>query len=214
MCAIGPKRTWTGDCMSLIRAASLPCLWGGYGPSGNFSGGGNGIELQFVRLAHEGATPRGLAIERSRVKSWRRIMMQKIACSTIQAWLLSVAILILGAHYNVARAAQDNPKKTRTAVACGKEIKKQCGGGAVGVPVGVPTGATSVLACFQQSQKKLSARCAALANNVFRSCDRDAAQVCQGVVAGSQGNIVGCLTMAKHMVSSQCNAALDAASLR
>jgi hypothetical protein len=141
-------------------------------------------------------------------------MMQKIARSTIQAWLLFVAILILGAHYNVARAAQDNPKKTRTAVACGKEIKKQCGGGAVGVPVGVPTGATSVLACFQQSQKKLSARCAALANNVFRSCDRDAAQVCQGVVAGSQGNIVGCLTMAKHMVSSQCNAALDAASLR
>jgi hypothetical protein len=29
-----------------------------------------------------------------------------------------------------------------------------------------------------------------------------------------QGNIVGCLTMAKHMVSSQCNAALDAAFLR
>ena len=55
-------------------------------------------------------------------------MMQKIARSTIQAWLLSVAILILGAHYNVAHAAQDNPKKTRTAVACGKEIKKQCSG--------------------------------------------------------------------------------------
>jgi hypothetical protein len=53
-------------------------------------------------------------------------MMQKIARSTIQAWLLFVAILILGAHYNVACAAQDNPKKTRTAVACGKEIKKQC----------------------------------------------------------------------------------------
>ena len=28
------------------------------------------------------------------------------------------------------------------------------------------------------------------------------------------GNIVGCLTMARHMVSSQCNAALDAAYLR
>jgi hypothetical protein len=141
-------------------------------------------------------------------------MMQKIARSTIQAWLLSVAILISGVHYNVAHAAQENPKKHRTAVACGKEIKKQCSGGAVGVPVGVPVGATSVLACFQQSQKKLSARCAALANNVFRSCDRDAAQICQGVVAGSQGNIVGCLTMARNAVSPQCNAALDAASLR
>jgi hypothetical protein len=143
-------------------------------------------------------------------------MMQKTARLIIPAWLVSVAILISGAHYNVAHAAQDNPKKHGTAVAlaCGKEIKKQCSGGAVGVPFGPPVGATSVLACFQQSQKKLSARCAALANNVFRSCDRDAAQICQGVVAGSQGNIVGCLTMAKHMVSSQCNAALDAAFLR
>jgi hypothetical protein len=34
------------------------------------------------------------------------------------------------------------------------------------------------------------------------------------VVAGSQGNIVGCLTMARNMVSLQCNAALDAAALR
>jgi hypothetical protein len=142
-------------------------------------------------------------------------MMQKTARLTIPAWLVSVAILISGAHYNVAQA-QNNPKKNRTAVAlaCGKEIKKQCSGGAVGVPVGVPVGTNSVLECFQKSQEKLSARCAALANNVFRSCDRDAAQLCQGVVAGSQGNIVGCLTMAKHMVSSQCNAAIDAAFLR
>jgi hypothetical protein len=62
-------------------------------------------------------------------------MMQKIAGSTIQAWLLSVVILILGAHYNVAHAAHDNPKKTRTAVACGKEIKtvqRRAGGRASG----------------------------------------------------------------------------------
>jgi hypothetical protein len=133
-------------------------------------------------------------------------MIQRIARSIIPAWLLSVAILISGAHYNVAQA-QNNAKKNSTAVAlaCGKEIKKQCSGGSVGVPVG----ANSVLECFQKSQEKLSARCAALANNVFRSCDRDAAQLCQGVVAGSQGNIVGCLTIAKHMVSSQCNAAID-----
>jgi hypothetical protein len=46
-----------------------------------------------------------------------------------------------------------------------------------------------------------------------RRCDRDAAQLCQGVVAG-QGNILGCLTTAKGAVSAQCNAALDAAYLR
>jgi hypothetical protein len=137
-------------------------------------------------------------------------MMQKIAGSTIQAWLLSVVILILGAHYNVAHAAHDNPKKTRTAVACGKEIKKQCSG----VPVGVPVQVNNVLGCFQKSQEKLSARCAALAMNVVRMCDSDAGRLCPGVVAGSQGNIVGCLTMARNVVSPQCNAALDAASLR
>ena len=57
-------------------------------------------------------------------------MMQKIARSIIQVWLLSVAILISGAQYNVAQA-QDNPKQHRMAVACGKELRKQCGGGAV-----------------------------------------------------------------------------------
>jgi hypothetical protein len=137
-------------------------------------------------------------------------MMQKIARSIIQAWLLSAAILISGVHYNVALAAQDNPKKNRTAVACGKEIKKQCSGVAVGIPVQV----NNVLGCFQKSQEKLSARCAAVAMNVVRMCDSDANRLCSGVVAGSQGNIVGCLTMARNVVSPQCNAALDAASLR
>ena len=140
-------------------------------------------------------------------------MMQKIARSIARTWLLCVAILFFEAQYSVAHA-QDNPKRTRAAVACGNAIKKQCSGGPIGVPVGVPVGATSVLECFQKSEEKLSSRCAALANNVFRSCDRDAAQFCQGVVAGSQGNVVGCLTTAKNMVSSQCNAALDAAALR
>jgi hypothetical protein len=84
-------------------------------------------------------------------------MMHKIARSNIQAWLLAVAILISTAHYNVAHA-QNNPKQIRTAVAiaCGKEIKRHCSGGAIGVPVGVPVGATSVLDCFQKSEEKLS----------------------------------------------------------
>ena len=138
--------------------------------------------------------------------------MQMIARSIIPAWLLSVAILISGAHYNVAQA-QDNPKLHRMAVACGKELRKQCSGGAVaGAQLGL--GTSGVLGCFQKIQGKLPARCAALANNVVRGCDVDAGRFCQGVVASPDGNIVGCLTTAKRMVSSQCNAALDAAGLR
>jgi len=64
-------------------------------------------------------------------------MRQRLARSIIPTWLLFVAILISGAHYNVTQA-QDNPKSKRTAaaLACGKEIKKQCSGVPVGVPVG------------------------------------------------------------------------------
>ena len=138
--------------------------------------------------------------------------MQRTSRSIIQTLLLSVAILIYGSHYNAAQA-QDSPKQHRMAVACGKELRKQCSGGAVaGVQLGL--GTSSVLSCFQKAQAKLPARCAALANNVVRTCNADAGRVCQGVVAGPDGNIVGCLTMARQMVSSQCNAALDGAVLR
>ena len=99
--------------------------------------------------------------------------MQRTSRSIIPAWLLSVAILISGAHYNVAQA-RDNPKQHRMAVACGKELRKQCSGGAVaGVQLGL--GTSSVLACFQKMQGKLPARCAALASNVVRMCNADAA---------------------------------------
>ena len=148
-------------------------------------------------------------------------MMQKTARLIVPAWLVSVAILISGAHYNVAHAAQDNPKKHGTAVAlaCGKEIKKLCSGsrvdpGLMGADRTAAPVANSVLGCFQKSQEKLSARCAALAMSVVDMCDSDAARLCSGVVAGPEGNIVGCLTMARNVVSPQCNAALDAASLR
>jgi hypothetical protein len=141
-----------------------------------------------------------------------RKIMQRTSCSIIPAWVVSVAILIAGAHYNVAQA-QDNPKLHRMAVACGKELRKQCSGGAVaGSQLGL--GASGVIGCFQKVQAKLPARCAALARNVVRGCDVDAGRFCQGVVASPDGNIVGCLTMARNMVSPQCNAALDAAFLR
>ena len=131
--------------------------------------------------------------------------MQKITRSIIQALILFVPILIFSAQSDVAQA-QDGSKRTRAATACGKAIKKQCSG--------VPVQANNVFECFQKNQDKLSKRCGALALNVIRTCDRDASMLCQGVVAGNQGNIVGCLTTAKNRVSPQCNAALDAAGLR
>ena len=115
-------------------------------------------------------------------------------------WLLSVAILISAAHFNVAQA-----QNRAVARACGKELIKQCSG--------VPVQANNMLECLQKSQDKLSTRCAALAHNVVRRCDRDAAQHCQAVVAG-QGNVLGCLTTARGAVSGRCNAALSAAFLR
>jgi hypothetical protein len=138
-------------------------------------------------------------------KMMQRTVRYNAIAGTIPAWLLSVVIVISAVYFNVAQA-QDNPKNTRAvALACGKELKNQCSG--------VPVAANNMLECLQKSEKKLSARCTALANNVVRKCERDAARLCQGVVAG-QGNILGCLTTAKRSVSSRCNAAIDAAFLR
>jgi hypothetical protein len=133
---------------------------------------------------------------------FREEKMQKSVCCRLMAaitCLLSVAMLISAVDYNAAQA------KSRTvgAAACGHELKKQCSG--------VEVKANNMLECLQTSQ--VSARCAALAHHVVRSCDRDAAQLCQGVVAG-RGNILGCLTAAKRAVSARCNAALNAAFLR
>src|SRR5262245_1035822 len=115
--------------------------------------------------------------------------------------LLSVAILVSAADFNAAQA-----KKSRAgALACGKQLQKQCGG--------VPVLANNMQECLKKSQGKLSARCVALANYVVRSCDRDATQYCQAVVA-SQSNILGCLRTSQRVVSPQCNAALDAAYVR
>ena len=124
-------------------------------------------------------------------------MQKTVHCSAIVAvtWLLSVAVLISAAQFDVAQA-----KKVRAA-GCGKELQKHC--------VGMPVQANNMLECLQKNQEKLPPRCVAHANNVVRSCDRDAVQYCQAVAAG-QSNILGCLRTAKRVVSSQCKAALDA----
>jgi hypothetical protein len=142
-------------------------------------------------------------------KVGEEMMCKSVRCSAIvaaiQAWLLSVVILISAVHYNVAQAQGHSRKnRTATAVTCGQQLQKQCSG--------VPVHANNMLECLQKSQG-LSARCAALAHHVVRSCDRDAAQFCHEVVAG-QGNILGCLRASSAVVSSRCHAALNAAFLR
>ena len=135
---------------------------------------------------------------------WESKMMQRtvrLSAITAITWLLSVAILISVANFDVAQAQ----KGRAAALGCGKELQKQCGG--------VPVLANNMLECLKKSQGKLSARCVAFANYVVRSCERDALQYCQAVAAG-QSNILGCLRTGKRVVSPQCNAALDAAFLR
>ena len=96
----------------------------------------------------------------------------------------------------------------RAALTCGNQIIKHCSG--------KPVGGSSheLLACARLSVKTHSQRCAALADNIVRTCEQDALRLCQGLVAGGGNIITGCLTPAKNSVSSQCNAAIDAAFLR
>jgi len=114
--------------------------------------------------------------------------------------MITVTTLI-SATFDVAQAQ----KGRAAAIACGKELQKQC--------TGVSVFGNNMLECLKRDQDKLSKRCAALANKIVRSCDRDAAQRCQANVAG-QGSILRCLTTARRSVSARCNAALDAAYLR
>ena len=126
----------------------------------------------------------------------QRTVRYSAIAAIIPACLLSVAILISADHYNVAQA------KTRSAAACGKELQSQC--------IGTPSFGSNMLACLAKAQ--ISARCQAVAQNVVRSCERDAVQFCQGVVFG-QGNILGCLIAARGVVSAPCKAAVNAAFL-
>lgn len=141
------------------------------------------------------------------------MMQRTVRFSAIAAMtsLLSAAILISAAHFNLAQA-----QSRAAARACGQELTKQCSGVSVSpftlnVNPSVPK--TTSLQCLQKNQENLSATCVALARNVVRRCDADANRLCQGVVLG-QGNIIGCLITSRRVVSKRCNAALDAAYLR
>jgi hypothetical protein len=114
--------------------------------------------------------------------------------------IAAITLLSVVASFNVAEA-----QSRAGALACGKQLQKLCGG--------VPVLANNLRECLKKSQGKLSPRCAAFANYVVGSCERDALQHCQAVAAG-QSNILLCLRTAKYMVSPQCNAALDAAYVR
>jgi hypothetical protein len=120
----------------------------------------------------------------------------RLSATTAVTWLLSVAILISVANFDVVQAQKGR------ATGCGKELQKQCGG--------VPVLVNNMNECLKKSQGKLSARCVEFANYVVRNCERDAVQYCQAITAG-QSNILGCLRSANRVVSPQCNAALDAA---
>jgi len=152
----------------------------------------------YSRALH--ATARWLLLgENQMMKSLGKKMMRTVRyraiAAIIPACLLSVVMLIFAD--NVAQA------KSRTAAACGKELQSQC--------IGTPSFGSNMLACLAKAQ--VSARCRAVAQNVVRSCERDAVQFCQGVAFG-QGNILGCLTAARGVVSAPCNAALNAVFVR
>ena len=130
----------------------------------------------------------------------KKIMQRAVRCSAVAA-IIPVSLLSVVMIISADNAAQ---AKSRTvAVACGKELQQQCSR--------VPVAANNMFECLQKA--KVSARCAVLAHNIVRMCDRDAVQRCEGVLAG-QGNVLGCLTAARGSVSPQCNAALDAAYIR
>ena len=97
-------------------------------------------------------------------KMVQRIVRFGAIMTVVPTFLLSLVILISVVHHSDAQV------KTRTAggLACGQQLKEQCGG--------VPVQANNMLECLQKNQEKLHRRCVVLADNVVRRCDRDAAQ--------------------------------------
>ena len=133
----------------------------------------------------------------------------------------AAGMIVAGAYagHVLAQPAELQDWKRYIQASCGKEIQSLC--------KPVRTGEGRLIACLFSREDKLSPKCGdavlnsmtrlgvvigALAN-VRRVCERDAKQLCGGIIAG-EGNLLGCLTVSKKSVSAECNATLDAAMLR
>ncbi|MCG5234990.1 cysteine rich repeat-containing protein [Xanthobacter oligotrophicus] len=96
---------------------------------------------------------------------------------------------------------------------CGGDIMKHCRG--------INLGNNAIHNCLAQNVAQLTPACAAnhagiremtearaaAQKQVYKACDRDAAQFCPGLVPGD-GNIVSCLLEASKVVSATCTASL------
>src|SRR5262245_40851029 len=84
-------------------------------------------------------------------KAWRRIMTARFSAVAAITWLLSVAVFVSAAHFDVAQAQSKSKKDKAVALACGQEMKKRCSG--------VPVLANNMLECLRKEQANLSPRC-------------------------------------------------------
>lgn len=99
--------------------------------------------------------------------------------------------------------------------ACGQDIDRHCrqvnlGGGRLEACLRGQRISARCRTAVPQIQSRIDDRLQAQ-RVVFRTCDRDTAQRCQGIQG--QANILRCLVQARN-VSSQCNAAIDNAGWR
>ncbi|MFG1376976.1 cysteine rich repeat-containing protein [Xanthobacter autotrophicus] len=100
-------------------------------------------------------------------------------------------------------------------------LAQHCGGDIMKLCRGLNLGNGAIHNCLAQSAAQLSPACAAnhaairemtearaaAQKQVYKTCDRDVAQYCPGLVPGD-GNIVSCLLEASKVVSGTCTASL------
>ena len=140
--------------------------------------------------------------------------------SVVKNGMLLLVLSASLAFGSVASQAQEKPRDYAGVLKadCATELTNLCGD--------VAGGEGRQLSCLYSRENKLSERCAssvmmslerlgvalgALAS-VVRVCQADALRLCHGKIAGD-GNLDGCLTNSRSLVSTQCNVTLDAAFL-
>jgi len=140
--------------------------------------------------------------------------------SVAKSGLMQLALCVWLAFVGVSANAQDRPRDYAGVLKadCATELANLCRD--------VSGGEGRLLSCLYSREDKLSERCGtsvmmslerlgvalgALAN-VTRACHDDTLRLCHGQIAGN-GNLLGCLTSSRPLVSTPCNATLDAAFL-